>query len=1180
MKKRSTQKSKLVKRVFNKMGMTYVELLCALALLSLIVMMFTPMLLSSYDTLYKAGERVEAVYDSKVEIEEGLASRSSTNIANIGMQFKMNATSLFESMNVAGRKVVSHFQGGLETVFHGARARVDLLTPSIVYDDKSWHDIVLQTTGLDWSYGEEKKDVILFNGSGGNIETMKEALLPNQILIDIIKPDKTNSTSGGTTTDSQVYNLGDRVGIRAGSFSANDNQKRISLQINGVDFTTSPLKICVYYKNERGVLKTISDYMYIKPAHIILAGDTGGSDYYTSAGIEQIDKSSGTGQNATHSTGYQFNIEGRGMSLHNSKLLSSGPAGKDVINVVEWIENDVDKDGKKVFDPYYVLAGTNGSVYRMYNLKSQTTSFGAHVGSKESVDATTEYDFILETGEKMYPSFWSGDISDQYSFQTMYKSSTYGKAEDNEIDCSAPNGSNDQIGDHSFNVIGTQYDKFDTKLRYSMVFNAFRTGYKYASQSSRKISYVLAEKGNQSFRIGGKKQDEGDFVGYHIIWEYGKDAKTFEGGLFSANTSDSEVIYLGGSGAAAAENKHTNKHMGYILMSSYTQINPLDALKDDGNKIYQNTGGGWESLYSRLVTGGEFWSPPGYSEASVFYNQDVTWKDHVNYITTDQGCKVEITSAAYLPGSGSDGSGQVIYFGSVPAYALIRQNSDIEEGEKKVYNTKNVVASAATVYLVCGSYGGGTTIYRNAYNGKNGNKTEDVDAHNVMRADLLAGGDAVKVENNQNTFYTHDNDSVTYKLFDEDTNFTFGYCSRWRMTVGNVTFDGINPEHFKSYSQYYKDSHSNWSYNRTPGLNAGGANNIYYNVWFPGEYYNLTQTATLDEVTVAVGYTVSGSTFMDESDYAGGYYGTALGSIYNDGVLAAYTSTGQRVTGLGDKGNQNVIFDNLLYYKSSAFTNNATHARDSVRFTVVGLNAESERDKNTGKKEYYAYYGDSNGHVYRSLVATADVTFDGKDPNTEEDDVATEEVKLVGVIPDTKLADGVKASRTQNGLEEIKLSAPFTGITMNQIFKEITAIECHEDIIIISGVPQATENGNVFGLPYNGFVVGIKDDSGNWTWKVHAMSLDTVPGDHLLQNSTLDSAKIIGNYLYLSGYGNTSGRGNECWVAGINLEVFKNTINGDPVTFVYGASEKDSVGMWLNLGASNRIYAIGGHAGS
>ena len=50
------------KRLFNKRGMTYVELLVALALLALIVVSFTPMLVSSYETLYKAGEKTEEVY--------------------------------------------------------------------------------------------------------------------------------------------------------------------------------------------------------------------------------------------------------------------------------------------------------------------------------------------------------------------------------------------------------------------------------------------------------------------------------------------------------------------------------------------------------------------------------------------------------------------------------------------------------------------------------------------------------------------------------------------------------------------------------------------------------------------------------------------------------------------------------------------------------------------------------------------------------------------------------------------------------------------------------------------------------------------------------------------------------------------------------------------------------------
>ena len=111
----------------------------------------------------------------------------------------------------------------------------------------------------------------------------------------------------------------------------------------------------------------------------------------------------------------------------------------------------------------------------------------------------TDGSTILSDGTQAHPSFWSGEISDQYSFQTMYKSATYGAADDNEIDCSAPQTNNDVAG--STDLIGTRYNIFDNKLRYSMMFCSFSTGYTYASQMNRKISYTLTEAGNKSFRI-------------------------------------------------------------------------------------------------------------------------------------------------------------------------------------------------------------------------------------------------------------------------------------------------------------------------------------------------------------------------------------------------------------------------------------------------------------------------------------------------------------------------------------------------------------------------------------------------------------------------------------------------------------------------------------------------------
>ena len=74
-----------MKKLFNKLGMTYVEMLVALALLSLIVVSFTPMLVSSYETIYTAGERVQKNYGSRTEIEEGLARRDSSTVIDMNM---------------------------------------------------------------------------------------------------------------------------------------------------------------------------------------------------------------------------------------------------------------------------------------------------------------------------------------------------------------------------------------------------------------------------------------------------------------------------------------------------------------------------------------------------------------------------------------------------------------------------------------------------------------------------------------------------------------------------------------------------------------------------------------------------------------------------------------------------------------------------------------------------------------------------------------------------------------------------------------------------------------------------------------------------------------------------------------------------------------------------------------
>ena len=1104
------KRQKLKKYISNKLGMTYVELLCALSLLTLIVMAFTPMLLSSYETIYVAGERTEEVYNAQQELEEGLATRySEIGSGILDISFRHNAEALFQNLNVRGRKVVSTLQDKFETIFHGARTRIDIISSDVVYDDTSSHEVILQTTGLVY-------DTVTLGTYSGN----KEDMAQNRIHIEVFIPNKTNGVTEGTTTYELVYTT---PTTNSALKSFDTNKGRIVFDVSGVDFTLSPVMIKVYYKNERGYLKTLTDYLFIEPTRLLLAGTTKNADYYTSSGVQEVDAST---SNDSQITEFTLDVEARTMRLANSGLMtgSDSPKSKGVIiKTISWIPNDTNA----ALHPYYVMAGTNGSVYRMYNMANQGTIQEA-MGSSNNVPGTPDGSLILDDGTYVYPSFWSGEMSDHYSFQTMYKSTTYGNAFDNVVDCSAPQSDSDRISGQSY--VGTQYNKIDKNLRYSMMFNSFRTGYSYASQMSRKISYVLAEAGNKSFRIGGKKQDEGDFVGYHVPWEQPGDYKTFEGGMFSANTDDEQVIYLGGQGALAATNNHTDMHMAYIRLNTFTNINPFDAVKDNTNY------GVGETVADRFVTGGEFWSPPGYSEESL---KGLEWKNRENYINTKYGCNANITASVYLPGSGSRGQGQVIYFGTVPAYALVRQCSDIEKGDKKVYNTKNVVPSAATMYLVCGTQGNGTTIYRNAYSGAVGNKNEGVDAQNYMRGQINSGAVNTSYLTNPSAFYTTPNDSITYKLQEDNLEFTLGYCSRWRMAVGDVTYNGTTEE-TKSYEKYYTRSHSGEVYTRKPGsINGGGENNVYYNVWFPGEFYNLTVADTCDEVTVAVGYTVSGSTFMEQSHYASGYYGTALGSIYNDGVLAAYTSTGNSYT-ISGKGDKTTIFKNLLYYKSEAFYNSTTHSRKNIRFVAVGVNSETTKTTDqAGSKKYYAYYGDNYGNVYKSLVATASVSY-----NASSDTGTDETTKLVDYI-----ADPVSTSGAPSTMQMITVN----GSSLNTYFKEIVSIIAEEDIVIITGTPTSTA--------YNLVVVGTKDANGNWAWKT--VKLGGYVGE------IITSSYVVGGYYYV---GVTDGTNN--WIGATSLEALKTASNGHTLPPYHKKAPTDNCFIYNDIG--DTIYAIAG----
>ncbi len=1209
MKKKRFSKFNIFK---SKKGLTYVELLTALALLSLIVVSFTPMMLSSYETIYEAGEKTEEIYESQKEIEGGLAARTSTNKYSVDMQLKLNGGNLMEQLSITGRRVVSSLNVGLETIFYGSKVRVDIVSPKLVYDNQPSHDVTLQITGIPVN-----KDKIT-TGAPPAVATQSDvdAFEKDRVHISVLFPDKATSASGDayTNTDEEVYKTPTNI-----TNVQTKTGDRVSFTISGgsgqvIDFTNSPLKVKIYYKNDRGLIRTVSDYLYIKPTQLLFAGKTNNYDYYTSAGVEE--KSEFTDDTATsQSTEISMKFEGRYMTLDNSATFTQNadePRKKGAtINTIAWIENDPNP----YLDGYYVMAGTNGSVYRMYNYArpgkklndvlaanlintnqdgttstaftpnyNSSTYSAANYNADNFKKGTVDLQYKMDNGAMALQSFWGGEISDQYYFRTGKTAMGYGKTADNKIDCTS--------WEMDQRRRASEYNMYDKTFRYIMNFSGFTTGYGYKTQNNRRISYILTEAGNKSSRTGGEKQKSGDYIGYTSQWEWGRWITEND-----KKCTDWEAVYFYNN----SQNKGTqDKNLSYLRLKAYTSVDIFNLpLNDTGFVNDFNKGGFWSDRNDDVsVRDSAHWD---YTENGE------TW------ITSKYANSPNVTDAVYLPGVGSAGQGQVMYFGYVPAYAYLAQRSDLDDDRSTaVYRNDDNGKSRVTDYIIGGSYYDGTTILRayahDTYNlaWVASNLMSAVYEQSISRDHDNKDGNSTfdfrATTTDNETYFYNNEDSIEdgdpmYRFVDSDLKFTFGYCSRWRTTIGKVTCDGTN-EFATSYEYYYvkssegktintnsssagsrasdavKPTFTQWPHgsdNLSSGLNKGNPDNIFYNVWFPGEFYNLTKVATCDEVTVAVGYTVSGSTFMKRSERANDYYGTALGDIYNDGVLAAYTTNTEQLNVSG-KGDKSRVFQNLLYCKHngyldgnehSQFADATLHSRKNMRFEAVGINAETpEITKETisQTKTYIAYYADNYGNVYKSKVAWSTVTPNKDDSNDEATGSET------GVMLVSHIEDQQGFAKSTTGEKMIPVTIGTAKEPVSNYFSKVSTIECDEDVIVITGTPASGKQ--------TGFVVGVKTatkdtsatDPSEYVWEWKFIPAISTRSEAIAK---INDATMVSGYYYICGKAQSRG-----FVAGVSLDTLKDAAHNQGVMINPNGGLKNE--CMVICYPDDEIYAIAG----
>ena len=835
---------------------------------------------------------------------------------------------------------------------------------------------------------------------------------------------------------------------------------------------------------------------------------------------------------------------------------------------------------------YYVLTGTNGAIYRTYtftdtnditgkvNLDTTDTpginglTLNSFVNKSQSgADVMGIKDDILLLDDRassvVYPAVWGGDFSHIYGYSNYGIEMGYIKRY--TVNDSNPSSAGTWYTEDSTNKGTGQPGFYSNLASYGYYYNGWTADTSYHSMRSRKISYILTEVPN-AMRIGGALSG----VGSSSSSQYGYDGTTYDRiweRPIKADGSSQKEDRFGWSEAWFYYATDSN-----VIRSSILEDN--DGEYDDwqlkvptyiGFSDAEKRDNGWAQLRLKALT---TLSP------TIIYERGDASDDEISdvkfvYNSSVNKSKISVTDAIYIPATETT-EAQVFYIGTVVAYGVVNQVDNIgtDDSSPDVKNMGGAYSRntgrTSSYWILSNDDGNSITVYKTSKNsdGNDYSYLREKLMNSTTRTSLYYGSTAtdlntpVKANSTEAkqffitqplTVYKdgkeyHYTEKVSGRVF-SDVCFTMGYTSNREMLYANIVYGNIGGklvQSLKFCEPYYFQSHYGTS-DRNPNLYMNttadnynsntkettaylnSVDNDYYNVWFPGEMYNLTKTATKDNVTVAVGYAVAGSTYSYHNTYENA--STALGGIFNDGVISGMvlgkdnafksllyfkdnaTFDGNSLTNgsvnfqhngyPGEESNPQGSLKNYSSYKTWDY---GTHARDSVQFTCVDISIVDLYPWTA----YYAYYADNKGRVFRSLVAYKHV--DASEPtmmNYISDEIITP--------PELSSADeplGILFNGAVGRMEEIKINGTES---FTNYFSEIKSIVCDDDHIIITGKSNDSDFNIVVGT-----ITGTAFDENNnqtacdITWKNAR-----VPDAGAVYE--IEDMAVIGEYIYAVG---------------------------------------------------------------
>lgn len=1244
-------------------GMTLMEILVALTLLMIVIVGTTPVMLSAFDGLYTAGEFTQDTYEAKSEVEDKLATRNTKDIYNPG--FQVNFQNIGKVANINARRAVSSLYGSLETLFSNGKVHIAIVSAKNVNDDYAgdgYHEVIIQTSNLDFGDDVKNKNDAAAKISLNNEAEVEDGDADREKIIDLtfIIPDKQKvDAEGKPAGDAVVYTYKDNpetqeVESHLANIEEDDKGNaicdvdhitgRITVKINGFDFTQSPIKIRASYLDENNKKQTTETYLFIDQPTIMAVGETNKTDsegnriaYYTTPGVVEVPvKGSTTGAKEK-----VFEIYPRTMRIENVTSTQTIPANT-IFKSANWITEST-KDGELTDNAYnssyYVITGTNGVIYRTYTMKSTNdilgrvtinaddSEFGINglklntlTGASqlnEDVVGIKDKDIILadKYATLVYPAFWGGDFSHIFGWSAYGEEAGYTERTDpthqngtwytqHSSDVTTSDSDSDGTNDTRVAGIGSA-GYYSNLAAFGYYYNGWRMDADYYSMNSRKISYILTEV-PYAMRVGGYMGDVGSAADYGYdgmqfdrIWErpvnsdYTDSQRELNGENGTPDYEISEKTWLGNYYSRAWFYAATGSNMPRSAIvkeesddsdyqSSGRHTIPTYFVKDNDSGNVKRPDNGFAQLRIKALT---TLSP------TVIYTRgggtDSASDMRVAYDYNDNYSKITVTDSVYLPATDTTAGG-MFYVGTVAAYGLVNQVDNMglttgdDEGDVKGMrnNDTSNTGRMASYWIVSDNTGTSTTIYKTSEN------TDSVD-HEYLRKKLMDSATRSSVyygttaNDLQKSITANSTEShkffitqpivkngsdfteqVSGRVF-SDVCFTMGYTSNREMVYTNIVYGRdsngnliqslkfCEPLYFLSHYDAEEhnpnlymngatpDAADSWqiTYNGETKDSLNSEHNDYYNVWFPGEMYNLTKTATKDGVTVAVGYAVAGSSYsyLNTLNDAS----TGLGAVFNDGVLAGMV--------LGE----DAAFTNLLYYKDNVSFDATslsdgtvkylshgyngeqgaseedysrygltygTHARDSVQFTTVDLSIEKTdvtKDADTGEiltwtDKYYAYYADNKGRVFRSLVAT------------KNDDGS---VEMVSHIADQ--ANNGKRS-APSYMEEQKIGEKAIG----DYFEKITSIKADGGLVIVTGYSK------------EGFCIAVGEvsEEGNApTWKI-------VKGSDCDATYKVNDMLIRDGYVYMAGSKTSGGFVFAVEMAALKIAANNGTVSGKTAT--------------------------------